>query len=107
MQFLIDAQLPPMLCSWFEEQGHKAEHVTETLGGQTPDRDVAKHAAAHGLILVTKDDDFVLRHPPTDYLLVWLRCGNITNQALRLWLSARWETLSARLQEGERLIEVR
>ena len=107
MHFLIDAQLPPMLCTWFHEQGHTAEHVSEVLGGQTPDREVAKHAAMNGLIRVTKDDDFVLHHPPTDYFLVWLRCRNITNRALRLWLSARWAKLFARLQEGERLVEVR
>ena len=35
-------------------------------------------------ILITKDDDFRLRHPPAGYRLVWLRCGNITNRAKTL-----------------------
>jgi len=43
MRFLIDAQLPPALCSWFQEQGHVAEHVTASLGGQTPDRLIANY----------------------------------------------------------------
>jgi predicted nuclease of predicted toxin-antitoxin system len=107
MKFLIDAQLPPMLCTWFDEQGHEAVHVANVLGGQTPDREVAGYAEQHGLILVTKDDDFTQRHPPKVYQLVWLRCGNITNRSLRLWLSVRWTSLAARLAEGELLVEVR
>lgn len=64
MRFLIDAQLPPALCGWFEERGFAAEHVTERLGGQTPDVDIARYVAANGLVLVTKDDEFTLRLPP-------------------------------------------
>ena len=107
MRFLIDAQLPPSLCSWFVEHGHQASHVADLLGGQTPDRVIADHARANDLTLITKDDDFVSRHRPDHYRLIWLRSGNITNRALRLWLDERWPALSARLAEGERLIEVR
>lgn len=39
---------------------------------------------------MTKDDDFLLRHPPVRSRLIWLRCGNITNRALREWLGKRW-----------------
>jgi len=107
MRFLIDAQLPPALCGWFEQRGHEAEHVTQRLGGQTPDVEIAACAAGEGFVLVTKDDDFALRHPPADYRLVWLRCGNITNRALRDWLGERWESILAALEAGEELIEVR
>ena len=72
-----------------------------------PDRVIADHARANDLTLITKDDDFVSRHRPDHYRLIWLRSGNITNRALRLWLDERWPALSARLAEGERLIEVR
>ena len=81
--------------------------MTRRLGGQTPDADIAACAVAEGLVLVTKDDDFALRHPPGGYNLVWLRCGNITNRALRAWLDERWEPLLAALETGETLIEVR
>jgi predicted nuclease of predicted toxin-antitoxin system len=107
MHFLIDAQLPPALCSWFVEQGHQASHVADVLGGQTPDREIADYAATNGLVLVTKDDDFVLRHTPDTYRLIWVRCGNITNRALRVWLSERWPALVDRLNEGDRLVEMR
>lgn len=107
MRFLIDAQLPPALCRWFEERGFEAEHVRARLDGQTPDAEIAAFAVAEGFVLVTKDDDFALRHPPREYQLVWLRCGNITNRALRAWLLERWAALLAKLDAGEALIEVR
>jgi predicted nuclease of predicted toxin-antitoxin system len=107
MRFLIDAQLPPALCNWLRERGSDAEHVTERLGGQTPDAEIAACAARENFVLVTKDDDFALRFPPDDYRLVWLRCGNITNRALRTWLDGRWTSVAGALEAGERLIEVR
>jgi predicted nuclease of predicted toxin-antitoxin system len=106
MRFLVDAQLPPALCGWFGERGFEAEHVTERLSGQTPDAEIAAFVSEKGFVLVTKDDDFALRHPSGDYRLLWLRCGNITNPALRAWLLERW-MLVLTLEAGERLIEVR
>lgn len=107
MQLLIDAQLPPALCDWFRERGLVANHVIEQLGGQTPDRVIADHAERHELILVTKDDDFLLRYPPVRSRLLWLRCGNISNRGLRLWLDARWPAIWNRLEQGDTVVEVR
>jgi predicted nuclease of predicted toxin-antitoxin system len=107
MRFLIDAQLPPALCGWFEERGLIAQHVSIALGGQTPDSVIASHVEQHGLILVTKDDDFLLRHPPIRSRLLWLRCGNISNRGLRLWLDARWPMIEERFDQGDLVIEVR
>jgi predicted nuclease of predicted toxin-antitoxin system len=107
MRFLIDAQLPPGLCAWFEEQGFATEHVANVLGGQTPDAAVVDFAERNGLILVSKDDDFVTRFPGRSYRLLWLRCGNITNRALSIWLGDRWAAIRQRLEAGEALIEVR
>lgn len=101
MRCLIDAQLPPGLCGWLREQGVEAEHVSDVLGGQTPDAQIAEHAKAEALVLITKDDDFRLRHPPGNYRLIWLRCGNVTNRALREWLSMRWTKVHKRLEPGK------
>ena len=107
MRLLVDAQLPPTLCDCFRGQGVEALHVRDVLGGQTPDREIAAYAEQHELVLLTKDDDFLLRHPPQRARLVWLRCGNLTNHALRLWLEPRWPLIKAKLEQGERVIEVR
>ncbi|HEX8301471.1 DUF5615 family PIN-like protein [Sphingomonas sp.] len=107
MRLLIDAQLPPALCGWFEERGIEASHVRDVLGGQAPDRDIADYVESHELVLVTKDDDFLFRFPPSQSQLIWLRCGNISNRGLRLWLEPRWSAIAARLVEGDLVIEVR
>jgi len=107
MRLLIDAQLPPGLCDWFQERGLAAAHVRDVLGGQAPDRAIHDHVERQALTLVTKDDDFLLRYPPVRSQLIWLRCGNITNRGLRLWLAPLWPTVEARLKEGERIVEVR
>jgi predicted nuclease of predicted toxin-antitoxin system len=107
MRFLIDAQLPPGLCDWFRERGFDAAHVRDELGGQAPDRTIANHVERHGIVLVTKDDDFLLRYPPVHARLLWLRCGNITNRGLRVWLDERWSAIEQRLGDGDLIIEVR
>lgn len=107
IRFLVDAQLPPALCDWFEAKGYTAQHVAEMLGGRTPDRVIAACAASGGWTLVTKDDDFRFRFPPVEYRLIWLCCGNITNVGLRVWLDKRWPMIAVRLDAGETLIEVR
>lgn len=107
MRFLIDAQLPPGLCAWFAERGFDAEHVAHVLSGQTPDAMVVDYATWNDRVLVSKDDDFVTRFPGRSYRLIWLRCGNITNRALSIWLGERWSAILAKLEAGEELIEVR
>lgn len=107
MRLLLDAQLPPALRDWFRERGHEADHVSTVLGGEAPDWVIAAHVEAHGLTLVTKDDDFLTRHPPHRSRLLWLRCGNISNRGLRLWLDARWPAIEQRLADGDTVIEVR
>jgi hypothetical protein len=90
MRFLIDAQLPPALCVWFAEQGHEAEHVTERLGGQTPDAEMAAYSGEQGLVLVTKKHDFALRFPSADYQLLWPRCGWRAAPVGSPWFGSHW-----------------
>lgn len=107
MRFLVDAQLPEALCRWLVERGHDAAYVGAMLPGETPDREVAAYAAAGGYILISKDEDFVTRHPPVDYQLLWLRIGNASNRALAAWLEPRFAGVIEKLALGERLVEVR
>ena len=106
MKFIIDAQLPPALCLWLEGYGHQAVHVAAIGLGAASDRAIANHAEANGLILISKDEDFLTLRLPDRFRLLWLRCGNATNAALMVWLNARWRQIEALLDAGERLIEV-
>lgn len=105
MNFLVDAQLPPGLCRWLVARGHAAVHVTQRDDALT-DAEIAEWAETEGLVLVSKDEDFLTIRLPHRFAFLWLRCGNATNRALREWLEARWERVEALLESGERLIEL-
>ena len=58
--------------------------------------------------MLTKDDEFVrlverLGPPPQ---VVWLTCGNTSNQALRRILVTSWAAVSTMLAAGEPLVEI-
>ena len=107
MKFLIDAQLPPGLCTGLARLGHDAQHGAEVLPGAVPDRIVADRAIAQGRILLTKDDDFALRFRQEGLRIVWLRIGNASNRVLIAWLESRWPEVEQALSAGERMVEVR
>lgn len=105
MNFLVDAQLPPGLCRWLEARGHQAVHVTAREGALA-DETIALWAESEGLILVSKDEDFLTVRLPDRFALLRLRCGNTTNRALAAWLGERWEQTEALLLSAERVIEL-
>lgn len=107
MNFLIDAQLPPGLCTWLAARGHGAIHVREIGLSDAADTAIVAHAVAAELILVSKDEDFLTLRLPDRFALLWLRCGNATNRALQSWLEPRWPEIERLLAAGERMIEVR
>jgi len=107
MRFLVDAQLPPGLCRWLHERGHEAEHVFDVGLGAATDAVVARRAAETGAVLISKDEDFVALAEAGGPSLIRLRCGNVTNRALAVWLEERWAGAEEQLRMGERLIEVR
>jgi predicted nuclease of predicted toxin-antitoxin system len=56
-------------------------------------------------VLVTKDEDFVIRSGRGGFPLLWIRCGNVSNRALAGWLAARWDAIQDLLQRGEPFVE--
>jgi predicted nuclease of predicted toxin-antitoxin system len=106
MKFLIDAQLPPTLRRWLEARGHEAEHVFELGMGRATDAEIADRAESSGVVLISKDEDFLLLRLPDRFSLLWLRCGNASRGALFDWLEVRWARAEALLAQGERLVEL-
>ncbi len=109
MTFLVDAQLPPALAQWLIKQGHSAEHVDDVDLRNADDIVIWNYALSRGAIIVTKDEDFAERTARTTSgpVIAWLRIGNATNRVLLQWLTPRWEEITAHLDAGDRLIEVR
>jgi predicted nuclease of predicted toxin-antitoxin system len=69
MRFLIDADLPRSVKALIESYGHSAVDVRDIGLGSAPDPDIAAHAAAEGMCLVTGDWGFsdVRHYPPSSY----------------------------------------
>ena len=107
MTFLVDAQLPPALCTWLTARGHRALHVAEIGMTGATDRDIAAYAEHEGVTIISKDEDFLILRLPGRFGFIWLRVGNASNRALQDWLVPRWPTVEIMLARGERLIEVR
>ena len=111
MRFLIDAQLPPLLCQFFVERGHDAAHVFESFEHDSADAIIFEHARTTAAVVVTKDEDFAARSdaatqgvPPQ---ILWLRIGNCRNRALLATVARAWPDIQAALLRGERIVELR
>ena len=109
MKFLVDAQLPPMLAIWLREAGHQAQAVREIGLRDAEDIAIWNHALARGMVVVTKDEDFPMRAQRTEIgpVVVWLRVGNTSNDALRRWLMPRLPQIIESIEQGARVLEIR
>ena len=109
MKFLVDAQLPPVLALWLREAGHDAQAVREVGLREADDTEIWNHALATGVVIITKDEDFPIRAQQTDVspVIVWLRGGNTSNQALRLWFMPQLPQILTWIEQGVRVLEIR
>jgi len=105
----VDAQLPPGIAPWISETyGVDAVAVRDLGMRDADDRDIFAAAKAQGVIVMTKDRDFVDlidRHGPPPQV-IWLTCGNTSNARLREILSATLPNALDFLLSGERLVEI-
>jgi predicted nuclease of predicted toxin-antitoxin system len=108
IRFLVDAQLPPGLALRLETRGHAAAHVNRIGLGVTSDGDIWRYAARTSAVLITKDQDFVaLAERDADGpQVVWIRIGNISNNALWRALDPLLDEIVQALNAGERIVEV-
>lgn len=103
MRLLIDAQLPPRLRDWFEDQGVDASHVMDLENGlRLPDAELWRIAKMERQVIVTKDMDFyglstMYGSPPS---VLILRYGNCSNAAMIRHLSRGWPEASNRLADN-------
>ena len=109
MRLLVDAQLPPALARWLGERGCAATPVRELGLRDSDDGSLWNFAITGGWTVLTKDEDFVARcvGNPAAPAVVWLRIGNCTNRVLFAWLEPLLPEIRNRLNEREKLIEVR
>jgi predicted nuclease of predicted toxin-antitoxin system len=69
MHFLIDASMPRSVEPLVISRGHQATDVRDIGLGRAPDHDIAAHAQAQQLVILSRDFDFadVRNYPPDQY----------------------------------------
>lgn len=109
MRFIVDAHLPPALAKMLVDLGHEAQHVVD-LNFQAVDNAVIwNFALEHHAVLLTKDEDFPHRFHQSvrTPVVVWLRVGNVSRQALLRWFRPLLAQIIKLVGEENRLIELR
>ena len=105
----VDAQLPPTLAAWIVETfGVTALSLKELGLRDAKDTEIFEAAIQPNLVIMSKDSDFVdlacrLGSPPQ---ILWLTCGNVTNQNLRRILTSTLPDAIIQLQQGESVVEI-
>jgi predicted nuclease of predicted toxin-antitoxin system len=105
----IDAQLSPAIANWISVVlTTPAVPLRDINLRDATDREIFLAARREGAIVMTKDGDFVrllkeLGAPPK---VIWITCGNTSNEYLRqILLNALPQSLQL-LQSGEDLVEI-
>ena len=90
-------------------QGHDSLHVLNVGLGSANDGAICKYAAEHGLVIVTKDEDFSRQaiQPGSAIQVVWVRLGNCRKSVLLATFDSLLPSIVAALEAGDRLIEIR
>lgn len=109
MTIWVDAQLSPMIAIWMRKEFSVNAIPLRDLGlRDASDLDIFFEARENGAALLTKDSDFILLlerlGPPPP--IIWLTCGNTSNEILKSILGAVFSQAIRLLQSGERLVEI-
>ncbi len=110
MKLLVDNQLPLALARFLAASGFDCQHVQDIGMGATDDRVIWKHAKTHGVVIVTKDEDFPLmadRQGSIPPQVVWVRLGNCRKAVLLQAFATLLPDLTTLLEQGGSVIEIR
>lgn len=105
----LDAQISPHLATWITDTlGVPATAVRDLGLRDAKDIDIFQAARAAHAIILTKDADFahlLVQHGPPPKVL-WLTCGNTSNEHLRRILRSSLKSALDMLDSGETIVEL-
>ena len=105
----LDAHLSPRLAQWIQSELEQEAAAARDLGlRDAEDIEIFEKAREAGAIVLTKDRDFVdlvsrRGSPPK---IIWLRCGNTSEDRLKEILNAHLEKALEFLSAEEDLVEI-
>ena len=106
----LDAQLPPTLAPWLQEEFSISAKAVRDLGlREASDKDIFQAAKQADAIVMTKDADFqhlLFQHGPPPQVL-WITCGNTSKAKLmEVLLSRNLPQALIMMRDGEPLVEI-
>jgi predicted nuclease of predicted toxin-antitoxin system len=109
MKLWIDAQLSPAIALWLRKsKGLDAVAVRDVGMRDADDIEIFNAARDNDAIVLTKDRDFVLLldrfGPPPS--VIWLTCGNTSNEVLKRILEKTVDNAIDLIISGEPLVEI-
>jgi predicted nuclease of predicted toxin-antitoxin system len=110
MKLWIDAQISSHLAMWITKTLTIDAYSLEYLNlDEAEDETIFMAAREANVVVITKDEDFVhlqkrLGTPPK---MIWITCGNTSNEHLRLILENTLLPALSLLESGESLVEIK
>ena len=109
MVIWLDAQLPPSLAAWISKELGLDCHAVRDLGlRDAADMEIFQQASKAKAIVMTKDKDFVellYQHGPPPFV-IWLTCGNTSNESLKIICADRLMAAIKMIELGDELVEI-
>lgn len=109
MTIWLDAHLSPLLAAWLHWTFKLTAVPLRNIGlRDAEDEEIFAAAKAAGVVMLTKDADFLRlqeRHGPPPQV-IWLTCGNTSNERLQQVLSQTLAAALELLESGEALVEI-
>lgn len=105
----IDAHISPGIAAWINENFPYEAHSLRAIGlRDAKDAEIFEAARSTNAIIISKDSDFLdligkFGSPPK---LIYLRCGNTTNQRLREIFGVHLQNAMQQLSDEETVIEI-
>ena len=108
MKIIIDAQLSPNLATWITQNFDIEAYSVKYLGlRDATDETIFAEARKQNAIVLTKDEDFLnlVTQKGSPPKIIWLTCGNTSNQRMKEVLSQNLATALVLLQTTD-LVEI-
>ena len=106
----VDAQLSPAIAVWISNEFSIDTKALREIGlRDADDEDIFESARRAGdVILLSKDIDFVklIESKGSPPFLIWLTCGNTSNEKLKEILARRLKEIVKLFAQGESIVEV-
>ncbi len=105
----VDAQISPRIARWITENSPALAYAVRDINlRDASDLQIFMEARRANVIVLTKDVDFVrlLKQHGSPPKVLWLVCGNTSNEVLQRVLSAHLATSLGLLASGEEVVRI-